>query len=511
MAGSLRGTIHRFLDIPYAAPISGLNRWRPPQPVEPWTGVRTATAPGSVCHQPYISPAQAFLIRRMKAARAYIGAIHTRGLSEGDDCLNLNVWTPTLDSDAKLPVMLWIHGGSFTAGSGVEAQYDGQSLATRGIVVVSINYRLNIWGFLGGDDLFPGDIGRANRGYLDQIQALRWVRANIRRFGGDPDAVTVAGESAGGTSTAAMLMSPETDGLIRRALILSGAAVSIFPHEEVSRFSADYFREVHGVGRGDADALCRLGVEEVRRAAAGIATFLGKRRDRYGALGRAHFSTMNIAVGTREFPAPLADCFRAGRRRGLDLMIGTCKDEARLWTTILPLPDRLAAKAMFGYHSGIMSPQDQPGTTFRNYRCAMPEVPDVRVYERAMTDALFRKWSQAFADSHCEANPGKTWWYRFDWESPAVGGKLGAIHVMDLPGLFQNYDAYRSMIGDEAQARPAGDALHEAVVGFVRTGDPNHAGIPAWPAYEPREQPCMIFDRRSELRHRIDADFAAIW
>ncbi|HZP11572.1 MAG TPA: carboxylesterase family protein [Nevskiaceae bacterium] len=511
VVGKSQEGIHLFRGIPFAAPISGANLWRAPQPVVAWSGTREATQPGKACYQPKYSRLMIAALRMRKASKAFIGTIGPIGTTVGDDCLNLNVWTPTMDPDARLPVIVWIHGGGFTSGSGAAAVYDGTALAAKGIVVVTINYRLGIFGFMGGDDLFPDGVGIANRGFLDQLAALRWVHENIRAFGGDRDCVTVMGESAGATSAIAMMMSPKTDGLIRRVACLSGAAISVFPHEEYSRFARDYFEQVLGVRPGDAEALMRLSVEQVRAAAPGPPQFLGKHRDRYGALGRDHFTVFGMATGTELFPLPLADAIRAGNKRDIDLLIGTCRDESRTWSLSIPGPTALTTRAMFRYHSGILNPREDPAATFKNYKAAMPGASALQIYERAMTDALFRKWSVAFAGTHSETSPGRTFLYRFDWRSPAVNGALGALHTLDLPGVFQNYRQWSAMIGSEEAARPAGDALHDAIVSFVKTGTPRSERFPPWSPYDTTHKACMVFDTHTELRHDIDAAFEKIW
>jgi len=440
-------------------------------------------------------------MRLKRGARVVSDVISQFAAPEGDDCLNLNIWTPTLDPDARLPVAVWIHGGSFTSGAGSQPCYDGSALAARGMVVVTINYRLGLWGFMGGDDLFAGDIGVANRGFLDQLQALRWVHENIGAFGGDRDCVTVMGESAGATSTIAMAMSPLTNGLMRRAISFSGAAISVFPHDEYSRFARDFFESL-GVKPGDADALTALSIDAVARASP--SSFLGKHRARYGALGREHFSHFGMATGTELFPQAPEDFIRAGNKPGLDVMLGTCRDEARLWTIFLPLPDRYAARMAFRVHGGILNPRDEPKQAFANYKAMMPGASDIPIHERAMTDALFRKWTSSFADVHSAVSPGRTFLYRYDWQSPTFGG---AIHCIDIPGVFQTYESMLPLLGSVAAARPAGDALHRAVVQFIKTGKPE-AG---WAPYDAATKACMVFDTQSELRHDIDADFATIW
>ncbi|HXQ46918.1 MAG TPA: carboxylesterase family protein, partial [Caulobacteraceae bacterium] len=207
VAGTVEDGVHAFRGLPFAASIAGPNRWRAPQPVERWEGVRDASRFGQACPQPALVTSESLMTRLMRwkrTGRVFIDAISDLNAPMGDDCLNLNVWTPSLDPSAKLPVLVFIHGGSFTGGSGAQALYDGAALAKAGLVLVTINYRLGVIGFMGGDDLFSDGLGVANRGFLDQVQALRWVRENIATFGGDPDSVTVAGESAGATSALMM-------------------------------------------------------------------------------------------------------------------------------------------------------------------------------------------------------------------------------------------------------------------------------------------------------------------
>jgi para-nitrobenzyl esterase len=476
--GRVRGTlehgVHVFRGLPFAAPVAGRDRWRPPQPVVAWDGVRDATRSGAAARQPSggFNP-----VRLKRTGRVFIDTIGDLGAGIGDDCLNLNVWTPSLDRQAKLPVAVWIHGGSFSAGSGAQPLYDGTAFAQKGVVLVTINYRLGLIGFMGGDDLFDGDMGVANRGFLDQVQALRWVAENITAFGGDPDQVTVMGESAGAASVIAMVSTPATDGLIRRAISFSGGPLA-YPHQDMSRLAGDVFQTL-GVKPGDSDALAALEPARLFAAQGKVLSLINKDRDRYGAIGAEHLAFFGMATGSALFPLEADAYLRAGNKPDLDLMIGTCRDEGRLWTICLPFPDPIAARIMFNLHSGLFDPKARLAA----YRALMPGASGVAVREKAMSDAFFRKRSIAFADAHAAGRPGRTFVYRFDWASPALGGAFGCIHGLDIPGTFQTYQAALGLIGDEAAARPAGDALHAATVSFIKTGRPEILGHVGWPAY----------------------------
>jgi para-nitrobenzyl esterase len=510
IAGASEAGVAVFKGVPFAAPLVGANRWRAPQPAPRWDGVRDATRFGPACPQPDATAGLAGRLMQLKpSARAFMRAIGDLGAPTGEASLVLNVWTPATDPRAKLPVLVFIHGGSLTAGAGSQPLYDGTALAKAGLVVVTINYRLGVLGFVGGDQLFPDGLGVANRGFLDQVAALRWVSENIAAFGGDPALVTVAGESAGATSALMMAVTPSTGGLIRRVISLSGAPLA-YPHAEMESFARDYF-EALGVTDGDGEALAELTDAQIFKARPTPSQFLYRHSERYGALGADHLSPLAAATGSALFPEAPLDFLRGGKRRDLDLMIGTCRDEARLWSLILPLPGPIGARMMFGVFASIMNPPGRPQEALRAYRKAMPGASAFAARERAMTDCLFRKPSLAFAEAMAGAAPGHVFLYRYDWPSPALGGAFGAMHGLDLPGVFQTYGALADALGPEAGARPAGDALHAAVVSFVKTGSPVIPGAPAWPAYEPAAKPCMVIDKTCEVRPDLDAAFEPIW
>ncbi len=506
--GALEDDVCVFRGLPFAAPIAGANRWRAPQAVAAWDGVRPATRFGQACPQSGASDSLAGRAIRLKATgRVFFDAISDLGAPTGDDCLNLNVWTTTLDPDARLPVLVFIHGGSLTTGSGAQPIYDGTALARAGLVVVTINYRLGVMGFIGGDDLFPDGLGAANRGFLDQVRALEWVAQNIKSFGGDPDCVTISGESAGAASVLMLAASPMAAGLFRRAISLSGAPLA-HAQAEVSAFAADVFARL-GVQRGDGAALAALPAARALDAGGSLRQLLAKDAARYGTMGAEGLATYAAAIGSPFLPEPPVDL--VARRTDLDLMVGTCADEGRLWSIMLPLPDAIASRVMFGQMSGIMNPPRRPAETFAAYRQLMPGASGVRVRERAITDAMFRRPSVAFAKAVARGNPGHGFLYRFDWPAPALNGALRATHGVDIPCVFQTYDAMAEFVGPASQPHLAGDALHAAVVSFAKTGAPAIPGGPAWPAYDAADEPCMLFDDVCTLARHADAPFDAIW
>jgi para-nitrobenzyl esterase len=511
--GRVRGDfddgVHTFRGLPYAAPLIGANRWRAPQPTPPWEGVRAATRFGPACPQPSIADGVASgLIRWRRASRLFIDTVGNLGAPTGEASLVLNVWTPDPDPEAKLPVLVFIHGGSFAAGAGSQPIYNGRALAKAGLVVVTINYRLGLLGFMGGDDLFPDGLGVANRGFLDQVAALTWVAENIAAFGGDPECVTVSGESAGAASALAMMTTPATQGLIRRVISFSGAPLA-YPHDDCSRFAKDYLA---AIGVETADDLVALTDVRIFKSRPQPQAFFFRNAKRYGALGADHLGYLVAATNTELFPDPPLDFIAAGKARGVDLMIGTCRDEARLMSMTLPLPGALAARVMFNLFGGVMKPRGKPAETFKAYRALMPGAAGQAVRERAMCDALFRKPSVEMADAVAQADAdARAYLYRYDWPSPALNGAYGAMHGFDIPGIFQTYAEMASLVGPEDGARPAGDALHAAVVSFVKTGTPAIPDTPDWPAYDPETKPCMVIDQTSELRHDIDGPFEALW
>ncbi|MFF1883030.1 carboxylesterase/lipase family protein [Pseudarthrobacter sp. NPDC058196] len=501
--GSIRGTslgtggttVHRFLGIPYAGPPSGANRFRPPVPVAPWDGVLDCTAAGPAAPQNPESPAPP-------------GAV-PRTWSE-DACLNLNVWTPETDIPAR-PVMVWIHGGAYLLGANSDAMYDGARLAAAaGAVVVSINYRLGALGFLHLADLLGDGYGESsNLALLDQLEALRWVRRNIGAFGGDPGNVTIFGESAGAAAIGTLLGMPASEGLFRRAIMQSGTAERYRHPEESGRISSA-FLDLCGLAPSAAAELLTLPVEQLLAAQKGL-------EKRFAAQSYAVPLPFQPTVGTPSLPAPPLDAVRNGVNSGVDLLIGTNLNEGSFAVEMRPpspadpgYPERAAA---------VLAGAGIPATHAAGYAAALQEVlqrepAGKELLEAAIADSLYRQPSnRLLAARRAAGAAGKSFAYLFTWRSPAMGGKLGACHALEIPFVFRHLDEPAAAFLTRGRApRQLSDAMSAAWASFARTGSPDTAQL-AWPEHGDGHS-TMVLDDKTRLerdpRAALRAFFEAV-
>ena len=486
-AGSLRGssleaegtTIQRFLGIPYAAPPSGANRFRPPVPALPGQGVRDGTPPRPAAPQNPESPAPP-------------GA-KPRNWSE-DGCLNLNIWTPGTDGPGR-PVMVWIHGGAYLLGANSDGMYDGARLAAAaGVVLVSVNYRLGALGFLHLPELLgPGYEDSSNLALLDQLEALRWVRRNIGAFGGDPDNVTVFGESAGAAAIGTLLGMPASEGLFRRAIMQSGTAERYRTPEESARISSQ-FLELCGLGPSSANQLLTLPVAELLEAQ-------HKLEGRVAAESFAVPLPFQPTVGTPSLPVPPLESIRSGVNAKVDLLIGTNLNEGSFAVEMRPLaagdpdyPDRAAA-VLAG--AGIPTAQ-APAYTAALERVLGHRPAGKELLEATIADSVYRQPSNALlAARRLAAGNGATgsnFAYLFTWRSPAMGGKLGSCHALEIPFVFRHLDTPEAAFLTRGKAPQAlSDAMSSAWAAFAATGKPAVRGF-AWPGYGEQRTTLVLDD-----------------
>ncbi|MFJ3583092.1 carboxylesterase/lipase family protein [Streptomyces sp. NPDC090127] len=456
----------RFLGIPYARPPVGDLRFAAPVPPEPWTEPLDATAYGPTAQ------------RRPFADVTTIPEPSVPGAG----VLNLNVFTPDADPGAGLPVLVWIHGGGYVAGSAASPWYDGSAFNRDGVVLVSLGYRLGIEGFLHLDD------APDNRGVRDWIAALTWVRDNIARFGGDPAKVTVAGQSAGGGAVQTLLAVPAARGLFRGALSVSGAVMRP-DGPEVARAVSRLFTARTGVP-ATAAALRDLGDDELLDL-----------QDRTGAPGpdRAGLppllSLAPFADGEL-IPEPVLDALTTGQA-GADvpLMLGFTAHEFNAFPA--PGPDGPPVPLLLG-SLGLAADRVEAFTTA--YAAGKPDT----LFGQALTDATFRAPSLAVAEARA-ARERPTWLYEFRWASPVDGT---AFHCLDLPYAFDLLDAEGVIAAaGEAPPRALADAMHGAWVAFVRDQDPGSS----WPRYTAGDRATMLWDEESRVERDPLAPVREIW
>jgi para-nitrobenzyl esterase len=480
--GSVADGVFAFKGIPYAAPPFGGNRLRPPQPVEPWSGVRDAFAYGPKCPQPSYPPEIALLLP------PEIGG-------SGEDCLTLNIWSAEL-GPASRPVMVWIPGGMYAYhATGASPWYDGGRFARDGIVCVSINYRVAIDGFLTLEE------GNANRGLLDQIAALEWVRENIAAFGGDPGNVTIFGESAGALSIGTLLAMPRAEGLFRRAIVQSGSAHHVIPAAAARRV-CQRVAEKLGV-EVTREAIAAIGIDRLLAAQTELEADLAARPDpeRWGAEVVASSMPWQPAIDGEVLPAPPIERIAAGSAAGVDLMVGTNVDETRLF--LVPtgaigfIPQEALAAAVMAY--GL--PVD---TTLAFYSAAHSGAGAGDLFSAIQTDWYWRIPAIRLADAHA-ASAAATYMYEFAWRSSQFDGLLGACHALEIPFVFDTLGSGTDLLWGANPPQPLADAIHAAWAAFATEGNPG------WPKYDLSRRATMRFDVALEVVDDPRSAERALW
>ncbi|MBW1710260.1 MAG: carboxylesterase/lipase family protein [Deltaproteobacteria bacterium] len=470
-----RGVI-KFKGIPYAAPPVGDLRFKPPAPVEPWGGVRDTLEYSPIVPQP---PA---------AIESMFGEQREQNEAE---CLTLNVWTSAID-DKKRPVMFFIHGGGFVTGTG--ASLDGSRLVLRGdVVVVSINYRLGTLGFL----YMPDEPdAAANVGLQDMVAALKFVKDNISKFGGDSDNVTIFGESAGGFAVASLLAMPSAKGLFHRAIPQSGAAHPLGFNAKAGTRVYDRLIEKLGVKKGDLDALRKISSEDLIKAQVSIMPDTG------GDFATDRPLRLGPVVDKEILPEHPLDALRNGYAKEIDILVGSNLDETKLWNMWNPNADKIDEDGLFKGVNAIvgLTGKDENKTkelieVYKEKRKTPRDIMDA-----VSTDYMFRIPSIRLAETQC-VHQKNTYMYLFTWQSPLKGGKYGAMHALELAFVFGVLLPKEIGIfpkkNEETQA--ISDAMMDTWISFARSGNPNNANIPQFPQYDNKERATIIFDKKIEI------------
>ncbi|GAA4194895.1 carboxylesterase/lipase family protein [Microbispora amethystogenes] len=477
-AGVLRGGREAgmavFRGIPYAEPPVGALRFAAPRPVRGWDGVRPAVAYGP-------PPPQSGLLGGSQEA-------------SGDDWLTVNVWTPEPDQAAGLPVMVWIPGGGYVSGNSGLPEYDAGRLAASGTVVVTLNYRLGIEGFA----LIDG--APANRGLLDQVEALRWVRDNIRAFGGDPGRVTVFGESAGGGSVAALLAMPCAAGLFRRAVAQSVPGTFFSP--ELAADIAAACADELGV-RPTAHGLSAVDPARLPAAGDAISAKIVRWRERWGQIIHRPIPFAPVVDGD-VLPMTPWQALADGAARDVELLAGHTRDEHRLFSLIDGVLGQVTPEQT---ETALRMLAPGPDGA-RRYREAFPGAAEEELYELVNGDWLFRMPSLHLGDAQI-AGGGRAHLYELTWPAPGLGGALGACHGLDVPLVFGNLSSGQPAMLIGTPPSPAAEELSARIrtawTAFAAHGDPG------WPPYDAERRLAQVFDTPSTVTAYPEEASRLLW
>ncbi|MGH8258956.1 MAG: carboxylesterase/lipase family protein, partial [Steroidobacteraceae bacterium] len=471
-AGKIRGGhaggVAYFKGVHYGASTAGAARFQPPVKVEPWTGVRDALHLGTRAPQ-----GPSGLIPE-------VAAVDDSDQPIGEDCLCLNVWTPRPGHAGKRPVMVWLHGGGFSSGSGGFKIYDGTHLAAKhDVVVVTVNHRLNAFGFL-----FLPDIGGAryaqasNVGMLDIVLALEWVRDNAAAFGGDPGNVTIFGQSGGGAKVSTLMAMPAAQGLYHRAIVMSGSSIDGVARDAANESTAAFLSSL-GLPRNAAgvEKLQSLSMEQVLAAA--------------DARNRAF--RMAPVVDGRTLPANPFDPVAPRMSAGVPLLVGSTQDEVGFFNGF-PL-DPISEAELAPRLKGVLHADDATvRRVIEAYRKDQPGIAPIDIVDEVASDMF--AWTHALMQAERKAALGAApvFMYYFKWESPVRGGKLKAFHTLDIPFVFDNVDVARSMTGTGRDRYALERRMSSAWAAFARNGNPNTPELPHWPAFDSRRRATLFLD-----------------
>ncbi len=493
VAGYIRNGVYAFKGMPYGDTTEGANRFLPPRKPRPWPGVRSSRQYGPVCPQDKGTG-------RLNDEEAFI--FQWNDSVEGEDCLRLNVWTPAINDGGRRPVMVWLHGGGFEAGSGNDLPaFDGENLARRGdVVVVSLNHRLNILGFLDLSKFGERYAQSGNVGMLDIVAALEWLRDNIPAFGGDPNRVLIFGQSGGGAKVGTLMGMPAAKGLFHRAVVQSGSfAFTNTP--EKSRRLADLTLSELGVSAANLDRLHTLPYAELQRAS--VAALRNANGPAGGAPdpGRMASRLMFAPVADGQvLPEPPFAPKAPAISSDVPMIVGTTLNE---FTTGINHPEyELMTEGELTARADTIYP-GRGGDIIAAFRQRTPNARPFDLWSRIATEPVRQAAvDQAAAKAALGAAPAYLYW--FTWQTPVFDGRPRAFHCAEIPFVFHNTDLCDHMTGGGAPARALSDMMADTWIQFARTGDPNHTGLPNWAPFAPGSTPTMVFDDETRLERNPD-------
>jgi para-nitrobenzyl esterase len=485
--GALQGQpdkgVYSFLGVHYGADTAGKNRFLPAKPVEHWSGVKVANKMGDRCPQPEI---------HMPKQMADFLSFSDDPISE--DCLVVNVWTPSVTDHKKRPIMFWIHGGGFFLGSGNDHYYEGANLArTQDVVVVTVNHRLNAFGYLAlGPEAGPAYAESNLVGMFDIVDALKWVHANAAKFGGDAGNVTIYGQSGGGSKVSTLLTMPAAHGLFAKAIVESGAAIKLATAQDALATRDQLYASL-GVKPSEGLAkLQSMSMAELTSAGA--------------KLGLLAYTP---AVDGKSLPTNPFDPKGSPLSADVPIMVGTTKDEATNtaagpdWATMTDADLEKKAAGMAGPEHAkeiiALYHKHAPGDSARY------------LWTDMLTDQMMVNSAITLAERKYAQHRAPVYMYKVTWETPVMGGALRSPHAIELPFIFDNVDIGVGMVGSGPTQQKMADMMSATWAAFARTGNPNVPGLPHWPAYDPVKRATFVFNVPPKVVDDYNSAYRLYW
>jgi para-nitrobenzyl esterase len=479
-AGRVRGVVidgvNVFKGIPYGAPTSGKNRFRPPVKPVSWTGMRDALVYGATAPQ-----------TSDNSGTTAAGS----PIQQSEDCLVLNVFTPGLKDARKRPVMVWLHGGGFSSGSGSGRILDGTSLAhTHDVVVVTLNHRLNVFGYTHLGDAMGSDFAASSSvGLLDIVAALEWVRDNIAGFGGDPNLVTIFGQSGGGRKVATLMAMPGAKGLFHRAIIESGAVLRLTAHEDAVK-QTDLLLVELGLKAGQIRELQNVSMERLLAADAAVQKKFTMREP-----GMTANTPM---VDGKVVPSHPWDPKAPSLSADVPLLIGYAHTEETLYDR--PTPEKLALDEGGLRERAARRIGGDPERVIKAFREANPQATPWDLWILIATDHPRGTYSRELAKRKADQRGAPVFAYRYDWETPEGGGHMRSPHTIEIQFVFNNIRIAGPLISKMPEAYALAEKTSAAWVAFARTGDPNTPRLPKWPSYSAASRATMLFNNECRVK-----------
>lgn len=490
IAGYVENDLYIFKGIPYAQ----AERFMPPTPPDPWDGIRSCRYYGPTCPQGvrtgWQSDNQAF-------------AFDWDDGYPGEDCQRINIWTPSINNGKRLPVMVWLHGGGYYAGSGNELpSYDGSNLAKKGeVVVVSLNHRLNILGFL--DLSAYGKIYEqsGNVGLIDIICALQWVHDNISSFGGDPSNVTIFGQSGGGSKVSNLMAAPAARGLFHKAIVQSGSSIKSH-NQEFTRALGVAVMEELGIKSSEIEKLKTIPYQQL--LAAGNTAMQKINEAKRSAGEDVTMRSWGPVVDGLTLTAHPFYPQAPEMTKNVPMLIGTTINEFMMGNYIPGAKEMNEEQIKNVLYTMMGEKTEAYVTEFKN------TYPDAKPIDLLDIDTRFRKMAVNQADIKYAQKGADVYMYLFTWESPVLNGMLGSMHCMELPFVFNNIERCSHMTGGGADAHALASKMSDAWIAFAKTGNPNTESLPEWEPYTTDKGATMFFGNDCKVKYNHDRNLLNI-